>query len=101
SQTRCGTPMASSWWKPTGCRHRRRDWTPFRRSGEVAARQQYDFRLTRYGESGWEATFYPAGIGHSLTPMVGSGWAREPWAAVQAAAGEALRRGEAAGVCRS
>ena len=27
----------------------------------------------RYGPEGWRATFYPAGIGHSLTPMVGFG----------------------------
>src|SRR5262249_40877354 len=59
------------------------------------ARQQYDLRLTRYGGQGWEAQFYPEGIGHSLTPMVGTGWAREPWAAVQRAAWEALRRVEA------
>jgi len=58
------------------------------------ARQQYDLRLTRYGQSGWEAQFYPEGIGHSLTPMVGTGWAREPAAAVQRAAWEALRRVE-------
>jgi len=42
------------------------------------ARQQNDLRLTRCGQSGWEATFYPAGIGHFLTPMVGTRWAREP-----------------------
>jgi hypothetical protein len=42
------------------------------------ARQQYDLQLTRYGQEGWRA-----GIAHSLTPMVGSGWEREPWAAVQ------------------
>src|SRR5215831_9102222 len=36
------------------------------------AGQQYDLRLTRYGQSGWEAIFYPAGIEHSLTPMVGT-----------------------------
>jgi len=59
------------------------------------ARQQYDLRLMRYGGHGWEAAFYPVGIGHSVTPMVGSGWAREPWAAVQRAAWEALRRREA------
>jgi hypothetical protein len=58
------------------------------------ARQEYDLQLTRYGQDGWSATFYPAGIGHSPTPMVGSGWAREPWAAVQRAAWEALRRQE-------
>jgi len=56
------------------------------------ARQEYDLELTRHGQEGWRATFYPAGIAHSLTPMVGSGWAREPWTAVQRAAWEALRR---------
>src|SRR5262245_49628878 len=56
------------------------------------ARQQHDLRLTRYGQPGWEACFYPAAIGHSLTPMAGTGWPREPWAAVQRAAWEALRR---------
>jgi len=39
------------------------------------ARQQYDLQLTRFGQDGWSAPFYPAGIAHSLTPMVGSGWA--------------------------
>ena len=58
------------------------------------ARQQYDLQLTRFGQDGWSATFYPAGIAHSLTPMVGSGWAREPWSAVQQAAWEAWRRRE-------
>src|SRR5262249_47807006 len=38
------------------------------------ARQQSDLQLVRVGQSGWSATFYPAGIGHSLTPMVGAGW---------------------------
>src|SRR5262249_18354668 len=37
---------------------------------------------------------YPAGIGHSLTPMVGTGWARETWVAVARAAWEALGRME-------
>jgi hypothetical protein len=61
------------------------------------ARQQYDLQLTRFGQDGWSATFYPGGIAHSLTPMVGSGWSREPWTAVQRAAWEALRRREAEG----
>jgi hypothetical protein len=38
------------------------------------ARQEYDLQLTRHGQEGWRATFYPAGLGHSLTPMVGSNW---------------------------
>ena len=61
------------------------------------ARQRYDLQLTRFGQDGWSATFYPAGIAHSLTPLVGSGWSREPWTAVQRAAWEALRRREAEG----
>jgi hypothetical protein len=62
------------------------------------AHQQYALQLMRFGQDGWSATFYPAGIAHSLTPMVGSGWGREPWTAVQRTAWEALRRreGEAA-----
>jgi hypothetical protein len=59
------------------------------------ARLQYDLQLTRYGQDGWRATFYPAGSAHSLTPMLGTGWAREPWSAVQRAAWEALRRRKA------
>src|SRR5262249_49011219 len=54
------------------------------------ARQQYDLRLTRYGPSGWEAIFYSAGIGHSVTPMVGTGRARETWAP-EGPIGQALR----------
>jgi hypothetical protein len=61
------------------------------------ARQSYDLQLTRYGEEGWRATFYPAGrTAHSVTAAVGSGWAATPWAAVQGAAWEALVRAEAA-----
>src|SRR5262245_53289352 len=43
------------------------------------ARQSYDLQLTRYGEEGWRATFYPAGRGHSVTSAVGSGGSRELW----------------------
>jgi hypothetical protein len=59
------------------------------------ARQGYDLQLTRYGDEGWRATFYPAGRGHSVTLAVGSAWEREPWIAVQQAAWESLRRREA------
>jgi hypothetical protein len=45
----------------------------------------------------WRATFYPAGrTAHSVTSAVGSGWARQPWEAVQRAAWEALVRAEVA-----
>jgi hypothetical protein len=57
-------------------------------------RQSYDLQLTRYGEEGWRATFYPAGRDHSVTSAVGSAWEREPWIAVQRAA-ESLQRREA------
>jgi hypothetical protein len=59
------------------------------------ARQSYDLQLTRYGQEGWRATFYPAGRGHSATSAVGSAWEREPWTAVQRAAWESLRKREA------
>jgi hypothetical protein len=58
------------------------------------ARQQYDLQLTRYGPSGWQAAFYLAGIGHSLTSSAGTGWAPNPVTAMQRAAWEALRRAE-------
>jgi hypothetical protein len=49
----------------------------------------YDLQLTRYGEEGWRATFYPAGrTAHSQTSAVGSAWAPEPWVAVRRAAWE-------------
>jgi len=59
------------------------------------ARQGYDLQLTRYGSEGWRATFFPAGMAHSVTAAVGSSWAREPWTAVQRAAWEALGKREA------
>jgi len=72
-------------------------WPGIGRITTGMARQQYDLQLTRYGPEGWRATFCPAGIGHSLTPMVGSAWTQAPWAAVQGAAWEALRRREGEG----
>jgi hypothetical protein len=36
------------------------------------ARQGYDLQLTQYGERGWRAASYPAGIAHSQTAAVGS-----------------------------
>jgi hypothetical protein len=59
------------------------------------ARQGFDLELTRYDVQGWRATFYPEGRIHSATLAVGTVWTREPWAAVQRAAWEALRRREA------
>jgi hypothetical protein len=41
------------------------------------ARQSYDLQLTRYGDEGWRATFYPAGCGHSVTSAVGWAWREE------------------------
>jgi hypothetical protein len=59
------------------------------------ARQEYDLQLARYGQDGSRATFYLAGIGHSLTPMVGSAWTRGPGAGVHRAAWEELRKRKA------
>ena len=53
-------------------------------------RQGYDLQLTRYADQGWRANFYSAGIAHSV--VSGSGWAPTPWAAVQRAPWEALRK---------
>src|SRR6516165_11393969 len=46
-------------------------WSGIGRVVAGMARQQYDLQLTRFGQDGWSVTFHPAGIGHSLTPMVG------------------------------
>ena len=48
-------------------------------------RQGYDVQLTRYGEEGWRATFYPAGRAHSPTAAVGSAGEPTLERAVQAA----------------
>jgi hypothetical protein len=72
-------------------------WPGIGRITTGMARQQYDLQLTRYGQGGWRATFYPAGIGHSLTPMVASAGTRSPWTAVQGAAWEAVRNREGDG----
>lgn len=58
------------------------------------ARQGFDLQLTRYGNEGWRATFYPAGIAHSVTAAVSSAWTPEPWTVVQRAAWEGLMRRE-------
>lgn len=59
------------------------------------ARQGYDVQLTRYGEQGWRATFFPAGLAHSLTAAVGSTFAPTAWHAVQGAALKTLARSDA------
>ena len=56
----------------------------------------FDLQLTRYGDEGWRATFYPAGRVHSPTAAVGSAWEPTPWQAGQRAAWETLKRAEAA-----
>jgi hypothetical protein len=40
-------------------------WSGIGRITAGMARQQYDLQLTRYGQEGWGATFYPPG---SATP---------------------------------
>jgi hypothetical protein len=35
------------------------------------ARQSYDLQITRYGDEGWRATFYPAARAHSVTSAAG------------------------------
>ena len=58
------------------------------------ARQDYDLELTRYDGRGWGATFYVAGVEHSLTGCTVSAWELTPWRAVQVAAWEALTKPE-------
>jgi hypothetical protein len=36
------------------------------------ARQQHNLEWARHGEEGWRATFYPAGIAHSMTGSAAS-----------------------------
>jgi hypothetical protein len=59
------------------------------------AREGYDVELRRYDGHGWRAMFFPSGFEHSLTSHAGSAWAPSPWAAVRAAARDALDRLEA------
>jgi hypothetical protein len=62
-------------------------WAGIGRIAAGMARQSYDLQLTRYGEEGWRATFYPAGrTAHSATDAVGSAWGSDAWGAVQRAA---------------
>ena len=56
------------------------------------AREGYDLELRRYDGHGWRAMFFPSGFEHSLTSHAGSAWASAPWAAVHAAARDALHR---------
>jgi hypothetical protein len=79
----------------TGLRQFFGGWLGLGRVTLGMARQGYDLQLTRYGNEGWRATFYPEGIAHSATAAVGSAWEREPWTAVQRAAWESLRKREA------
>jgi hypothetical protein len=46
------------------------------------AHQGYDLQLTRHAERGWRASFFPAGIAHSIV----GGWEPTAWRAVQRAA---------------
>ena len=52
------------------------------------ARQGYDVQLTRHGDAGWRATFYPSGKEYSIVPA--TAWERTPGRAVQLAAWRAL-----------
>ena len=72
-------------------------WAGVGRIEAGMARQGFDLDLTRYDVQGWRATFYPEGRIYSATRAVGPAWTREPWAAVQQAAWEALRRREGEG----
>jgi hypothetical protein len=57
------------------------------------ARQDFDLELRGFPR-GWRASFYPAGLAHSI--VAGTEWAPTPWRAVQRAAWQALTRQERA-----
>ena len=44
--------------------------------------QQDGLELARHGEEGWRATFYPAGIAHSMTGSADTAWQTTPFDAV-------------------
>ena len=69
-------------------------WTGIGHVVTGMARQDYDVELTRYDGRGWGATFYTAGVEHSLTGRTGSAWEPTLWRAVQVAAWEALTKPE-------
>jgi hypothetical protein len=50
----------------------------------------FDVALTRNGDAGWRALFFPSGFIHES--RAGSAWGTTPWQAVQRAAWETLRR---------
>jgi hypothetical protein len=64
------------------------------------ARQDYDLELTRYDGRSWGATFYVAGMEHSLTGRTASAWEPTPWRAVQVAAWDSVPRGMERLKCR-
>jgi len=47
------------------------------RQGPPAVRRS---QLIRFGQAGWQTASYPAGIGHSLTPMAGRAGRERPGA---------------------
>ena len=49
-------------------------WTGIGHVVTGMARQDYDLELTRYDGRGWGATFYVAGMEHSLTSRTASAW---------------------------
>src|SRR5262245_57080179 len=81
-------------------RHRPPEITPLRRwmdswTGLGAAldgmvRQGFDVTLTRNGDAGWRALFFPSSFIHESRS--GAAWGTTPWQAVQRAAWETLRR---------
>jgi len=72
------------------CRRWLDRWTGVGLVAAGMARQGFDLQLTRFGNEGWRATFYPAGRAHSV--VAGSAWEPTPWQAVRRAAWAALSR---------
>lgn len=70
-------------------------WSGVGRIIEAMGRTGFDIQLTRYGDHGWRATFYPAGREHSPTHAAGTAWQATPGRAIQVAALHTLIRADA------
>jgi hypothetical protein len=57
---------------------------------EAMVRLDFDVALTRNGDAGWRALFFPSSFIHESRS--GAAWGTTPWQAVQRAAWETLRR---------
>ena len=60
--------------------------------GTAMHAHDFDLSLVQYADQGWRATFFVAGIAHSVTSLTGSAFAQTPWRATQRSAWDTLQR---------